>query len=92
MGKSKTDDNGLLPGNQLPAHGPVGEGVDPLTAGQTTYGDDVKGASTHEGNMAGEQDIDDEPEAAPEVEETPSQDELDEKAEETVAAQEKKSK
>lgn len=32
--------------NVLPAHGPKHEGVDPLTEGKTTYGEDVKGAST----------------------------------------------
>lgn len=30
----------------LPTKGPIGEGVDPLTEGKTTYGEDVKGNST----------------------------------------------
>lgn len=44
MGKTKKD-GGLLKGNKLPEHGPKSEGVDPLTVGKTTYGEDVKSAS-----------------------------------------------
>lgn len=34
--------------NILPPHGPKGEGVDPLTTGEKTYGEDIKGNSTLE--------------------------------------------
>lgn len=43
-----SNDGQISKDGKLPAHGPRNEGVDPLTTGQTTYGEDVKGASTHD--------------------------------------------